>query len=82
MITALLAQIWPYLLAAVGAIAAVLGFGASQRAAGRKQVEAQKLQDKLEAKRKSDELVQKISDMDDGDILSEFDRLHDGRKTR
>lgn len=82
MIAALLSQIWPYLLAAAGAVAAVLGFGASQRAQGRKQAQAQALQDQLDAKRKADDVAQKVSEMDDSDLLSEFDRLRSDRRKR
>ncbi|TAN28854.1 MAG: hypothetical protein EPN31_07545 [Castellaniella sp.] len=69
MITALLAQIWPYLLAAVGAVAAVLGFGASQRAAGRQQEQAARLQEAQEARRNADAVAEKIASLDDRAVL-------------
>lgn len=70
MIAALLSQIWPYLLAAAGAVAAVLGFGASQRAAGRKQAAQQSLQDAQETRRKADDVAEKIASMDDRAVVS------------
>lgn len=68
MITALLAQIWPYLLAAAGAVAAVLGFGASQRSAGRKQAQAQSLQEAQKAVEKANDAAQKVDALDDGSV--------------
>jgi hypothetical protein len=68
MITALLAQIWPYLLAAAGAVAAVLGFGASQRATGRKQAQAQSLQEAQKAVEKADDAAQKVDALDDDSV--------------
>lgn len=69
MITALLAQIWPYLLAAAGAVAAVLGFGASQRAAGRRAELNQRLLDAVKSRRKADDIVQKVDSMDDRAVV-------------
>lgn len=69
MMAALLSQIWPYLLAAAGAVAAVLGFGASQRATGRKQEQAKRLQEAQEARRKADDVADKISALDDRAVI-------------
>ncbi|MER1940660.1 hypothetical protein ABS755_08120 [Castellaniella sp. FW104-16D08] len=69
MIAALLSQIWPYLLVAAGAVAAVLGFGASQRAAGRKQEQASRLQEARKAREKADDVAEKIASLDDRAVL-------------
>ncbi|HEX7386233.1 MAG TPA: hypothetical protein VF285_03020 [Castellaniella sp.] len=69
MIAALLSQIWPYLLAAAGAVAAVLGFGASQRATGRKQAQADRLQEAQETRRKADAMAEKVAAMDDRAVV-------------
>lgn len=68
MITALLAQIWPYLLVAAGAVAAVLGFGVSQRSAGRTQAQAQSLKEAQKAVEKAHDAAQKVDTMDDDSV--------------
>ena len=80
MIAAIIAQAWPYILGALAIIVGLLGFGASQRARGREQERQTRLEEAREARRKADEIAQKIHRMDDDDLVHEFDRLRDRRR--
>lgn len=81
MLTALFSDLLPYLLAAGVVLAALRGFGARQRANGRKEAETDNLKDAVKrAKRGRDAVIEEQSDaegLSNSDIVERMRRRDD-----
>lgn len=71
-----------YLVSAIVAILGLLGYGKHQRKKGRKEAEAQQENKRNDSIRRANENREKVSSMDDGAQLDEFERLYDLRNKR
>lgn len=81
MIEVLIAQFWPYILAAVGAVAGILGFGASQRARGRDQERSKQAAQDRKSVGVKNEVDRKIESLDDAAVRDRArQRMRDNRR--
>ena len=68
MLAALIAQFWPYIAAAAGAVALWVGNNARQRSLGRKQAEIKAKEQQAKAMNNAKEVQDDVNQMDDATV--------------
>lgn len=71
-------QFLPYIIGLIAIVAGLFGYGRVQRSKGRKDAEAEIIQNNLEASQNAKSNYEKVTRIDD--LPSEFDRLREKRR--